>query len=148
MAERREALKPEIIWNIEKGLELTADEIGQAERARATMYERVSSFFQEFDLLICPAVAAPPFDVDIRYLTEVAGHKFDNYVDWAGFTYASTLTTCPAISIPGGFTAEGLPVGLQMVGKPQGEASLLMHASLFESEAKLDEIEPLPIEPK
>ena len=59
-----------------------------------------------------------------------------------------TLTTCPAISIPGGFTAEGLPVGLQMVGRPQGEASLLMHASLFESEAKLDEIEPLPIEPK
>ena len=148
LAERRAALKPEIIWNIEKGLELTADEIGRAERARASMYERVSRFFQEFDLLICPTVAVPPFDVDIRYLTEVAGHQFDNYVDWAGFTYAITLTTCPAISIPGGFTAEGLPVGLQMVGRPHGEANLLMYASLFEKEVKLDEIAPLPITPK
>jgi len=121
---------------------LTADEIGRVERARASMYERVSRFFQEFDLLICPAVAVPPFDVDIRYLTEVAGHQFDNYVDWTRFTYAITLTTCPAISIPGGFTAEGLPVGLQMVGRPQGEANLLMYASLFEKEVKLDEIAP------
>ncbi len=148
LAERREDLKPEMIWNIEKGLTLTADEIGQAERARASMYQSVSKFFEEVDLLLCPAVAVPPFDVDIRYVTEVDGQEFDNYVDWLGFTYAITLTACPAISVPCGFTNDGLPVGLQMVGRPRGEADLLMSASLFESEAGINTLAALPIDPK
>ena len=147
-AERREDLKPEMVWNIEKGLALTADEIGRAERARATMYATVSRFFQDVDLLLCPAVAVPPFDVDTRYVTEVAGQSFDNYVDWLGFTYAISLIACPAISVPCGFTDGGLPIGLQMVGRPRGEAELLMFASLFEDAAGINAFASLPIEPK
>ncbi len=148
LEERRDLLKPEIIWNIEKGLKLTADEIGQAERARATMYEEVSRFFEKFDLLICPAVTVPPFDVEIRYITEVADRKFDNYVDWLGFTYAITLTTCPAISVPVGFNKDGLPIGLQMVGRPKGDGELLNFASVLEGEINIGDFVPLPIDPR
>ncbi len=148
LAERREDLKPEMVWNIEKGLALTTDEIGRAERARAAMYLSVSKFFEEVDLLLCPAVTVPPFDVDIRYVTEVAGQEFDNYVDWLGFTYAISLTACPAISVPCGFTGDGLPVGMQMIGRPRGEAELLMFASLFESEAGISTVAALPIDPR
>ena len=86
LAEHREKLKPEVIWNIEQGLKLTADEIGRATRAREALYRRVVEFFDVYDLLLTPAVIVPPFDVDRRYVEEVEGHRFDNYVDWLGIT--------------------------------------------------------------
>ena len=92
---------------------------------------------REYDLLVCPTVSVPPFDVDIRYLTEVDGVQMDNYVDWLLLTFALTLTACPAISVPCGFTESGLPVGLQLVGPPRGEAPLLSAAALFEEAAGL-----------
>ena len=67
----------------------------------------------------------PPFPVENRYVAECAGKKFDNYVEWLGIVYAITLVCCPALSLPCGFTASGLPVGLQVVAPPRGEAQLL-----------------------
>ncbi len=130
----RELLKPEIVLNIEQGLKLTTDEVAAAERARAVLYGRVAAFFSDYDLLLCPAAIVPPFDVEARHVTEVEGHRFepDHYFAWTAICYAITPTTCPAISVPCGFTAEGLPVGLQMVGRPRGEAKLLAAAHLFE----------------
>ena len=90
----------------------------------------------------------PPFDVEIRYITEVADHKFDNYVDWLGFTYTITLTTCPAISVPVGFNKDGLPIGLQMVGRPKGDGELLKFASLLEGEINMGDVVTLPIDPR
>ena len=112
----RAALKPEVVWNIEMGLALTGAEIGLAERERAALYQRVVAFFAEYDLLLCPAVLAPPFPVEQRYLSEAAGVKFETYVSWLALSFAITLTHCPALSLPCGFTAAGLPVGLQIVG--------------------------------
>ena len=66
-----------------------------------------------------PATIVPPFDVDIRYVTEVEGHTLDTYFDWYAIAYAITITSCPAVSVPCGFTADGLPVGLQLVGAPR-----------------------------
>lgn len=134
---RRDALKPELIWNIEKGLALQSDEIGRAEIARSKLYNRMARFFADHDLLLCPAVIVPPFDVDIRYIEEVDGHKFDNYVDWLGITFVISLTGCPAISTPAGFTEDGLPVGLQIIGPPQSEARVLAAAALMEAEMGL-----------
>ena len=112
----RDALKPEIVWNIEKGLALDADRIARAERARGAIYQRCVRFFERHELLLCPCVIVPPFDVDTRWIDEIDGHRFDNYVDWLGLTFVLTLTACPSASVPVGFTAAGLPVGLQIPG--------------------------------
>ena len=137
LREHRDLLKPEVVWNIEKGLALTADDIGRAERARGALYQRTAEFFQRYDLLVSPAVVAPPFDVDTRYVTEVAGVTFDTYVGWLVLSFALTLTACPALSVPCGFTRAGLPVGLQLMAPRANEAALLSAAALFEQAAGL-----------
>jgi len=126
-------LKPDIVWNIEQGRKLTAEEIGRAERARSKLYQRVVAWFEDFDLLICPATIVAPFDAGERYVAEVEGHRFDDYSQWMAICYAITITGCPAISVPCGFTDAGLPVGLQIVGKPRGERALLAAAHRFET---------------
>ena len=128
----RDALKPEIVWNIEKGLALDADRIARAERARGAIYQRCVQFFERHELLLCPCVIVPPFDVETRWIDEIDGHRFDNYVDWLGLTFVLTLTACPSASVPVGFTAAGLPVGLQILGPPRGEAAVLRAAAAIE----------------
>lgn len=139
----RSELKPEVVWNIEAGLRLSAREIGHAERARAKLYARVAAFFERYPLLLCPAVLVAPFDVDVRYVEYVDGQRFETYVDWLIATFAITLTALPALSVPCGFTPAGLPVGLQMVGPPRGEALLLSAAAAFEAAAGLTARTPL-----
>lgn len=141
----RDQLKPEVIWNIEKGLALDRRDVEKAQVARGALFHRVRVFFEQYDLLVCPTVSVPPFDVNIRYLTDVDGVRMDNYVDWLLLTFALTLTACPAISVPCGFTKSGLPVGLQLVGPPRGEAQLLSAAALFEEAVGL--MEKTPIDP-
>jgi amidase len=128
----RDALKPEIVWNIEKGLALTAADIARAEHQRAAMFHRGLAFFETYDLLLTPATIVAPFPVGQRYVEECAGHRFTNYVEWLAIAYAITLLACPAISIPAGFTSEGLPVGLQMVAPPRADGRLLAGARALE----------------
>ena len=142
LEKRRDKLKPEMVWNIEEGLKLTSEEISRAERDRAVLYGRVAAFFEDYDLLLCPTTIVPPFDVDSRYVTEVEGHEFETYVDWMAICFAITLTACPAISVPCGFTGDGLPVGLQIVGRPRGESALLAAAYLFEEAAGIASMTP------
>ncbi|MDG2268991.1 MAG: amidase family protein, partial [Alphaproteobacteria bacterium] len=85
---------------------------------------------------------------NIRYIEEVDGHTFDNYVDWIYITYAITLTGCPAISVPAAFTDSGLPVGIQLVGRPYGEAELLSYAAQLEEILALGRMTPMmPMDP-
>ena len=129
---KRELLKPEVIWNIEEGLKLTVEQLARAEAQRIAMTQRTLDFFKTYDLLLAPATIVAPFPVENRYVAECAGKKFDNYVEWLGIVYAITLVCCPALSLPCGFTASGLPVGLQMVAASRGEAQLLAGAKLLE----------------
>jgi len=129
---KRDMLKPEVIWNIEEGLKLTVEQLERAEAQRVAMTARTLEFFGTYDLLLTPATIVAPFPVENRYVAECAGKKFDNYVEWLGIVYAITLVCCPALSLPCGFTASGLPVGLQMVAPPRGEAQLLAGARLLE----------------
>ncbi len=129
---KRELLKPEVIWNIEEGLKLTVEQLERAEAQRVAMTARTLEFFGTYDLLLTPATIVAPFPVENRYVAECAGKKFDNYVEWLGIVYAITLVCCPALSLPCGFTASGLPVGLQMVAPPRGEAQLLAGAKVLE----------------
>jgi amidase len=128
----RDLLKPEVIWNIEEGLKLSVEKLERAEAQRIAMAGRALEFFETYDLLLTPATIVAPFPVENRYVAECAGKKFDNYVEWLGIVYAITLACCPALSLPCGFTTSGLPVGLQMVGPPRGEAQLLAGAKLLE----------------
>jgi amidase len=129
---KRDQLKPEVIWNIEEGLKLTVEQIERAETQRVAMTARTLEFFRTYDLLLTPATIVAPFPVENRHVAECAGHKFDNYVEWLAIVYAITLVCSPALSLPCGFTASGLPVGLQMVAAPRGEAQLLAGAKVLE----------------
>lgn len=132
LREHRDLLKPEVIWNIEKGLALSVEEIAKAEAQRLALASRMLAFFTDYDLLLAPATIVAAFPVEQRYLAECAGHRFDNYVEWLAIVYAITVTCCPALSLPCGFTAEGLPVGLQIVAPPRAEAGLLAGARVLE----------------
>ena len=129
---KRDMLKPEVIWNIEEGLKLTVEQLERAEAQRVAMTARTVEFFKTYDLLLVPTTIVAPFPIEQRYVAECAGKKFENYVEWLGIVYAITLACCPALSLPCGFTASGLPVGLQMVAPPRGEAKLLAGAKVLE----------------
>lgn len=138
-----DALKPEMVWNIEKGLRLTMADIAAAEANRAAIIREANRFFDSYDLLMTPATIVPPYPVTERYVTECAGVSFDNYIEWLAIAYAITLTTAPALSLPCGFTAAGLPVGLQIVARPRGEAKLLGAAAMLERLLDLNTGEPI-----
>jgi amidase len=146
LATERRRIKPDIVWNTELGLKLGGAEIAAAERKRAALYGRVLEFFATYDLLVCPCRPVPAFDVDLRHPETIDGHRPETYIASSALTYAVTLTSCPAISVPCGFTRDGRAVGLQIVGRPRGEAALLGAAALFEQLMGLDRL--LPIDPR
>jgi amidase len=96
---------------------------------------------------VAPAVCTPPLDVAIRWVKEVDGMRFDNYVEWLRLASVVTMTSCPGLALPAGFTEDGRPVGLQLVGRPRGEAALLSAAAALEEVldlARLTPIDPRP----
>ncbi|MEL6477952.1 MAG: amidase family protein [Pseudomonadota bacterium] len=145
-ADHRDKLKPDVIWNIEKGMNLSGTEIARALRLRSEIAARAATFFETYDLLLAPATIVQPFAVEDRTVTECNGVVFETYIDWLAIVFAITLTGCPALSLPCGFTADGLPVGLQMVAPIRQEAALLSHAAALEGELALDlgPIDPRP----
>jgi amidase len=128
----RDKLKDTVIWNIEEGTKLTGPQIGAAERKRTELYHRVRNFMETYEFLILPVSQVPPFDVNERWLTEINGVKMDTYIDWMKSCYYITVTGLPAISVPCGFTPEGLPVGVQIVGRHQDDLGVLQLAHAFE----------------
>lgn len=129
----RAKLKPEVVWNIEEGLKLTAADLAVAEADRARLRRDMLKFLDTHTVLITPAAPVAPFPVERRYVDEIGGRKLDTYLDWMMLGYAITICGCPAISIPCGLTAQGLPVGLQIVGRPYEEAALLQTAAWCET---------------
>jgi amidase len=149
LRDKREQLKPEVIWNIEEGLKLTVEQLERAEAQRVAMTARTLEFFQKYDLLLTPATIVAPFPIENRYVAECNGRQFTNYIEWLAIVYAITLVCCPALSLPCGFTESGLPVGLQMVAPPRGEARLLAGAKVLEDILVLRGITPIdPRTPK
>jgi amidase len=142
----RDKLKPEVIWNIEKGLKLTMDEIERAEAQRLVLSARLLAFFDKYDLLLAPTTIVAAFPIEQRYLAECAGKKFDNYVEWLAIVYAITLACGAAMSLPCGFTRENLPVGLQIIGPSRAEGRVLAGAKVLEDILGLRGT--LPIDPR
>ena len=138
---RRHA-KDAAVWNIEKGLGLSADELIAAEIERTQIYRRTARFFERYDALLCPAAQVAPFPIGDEWVREINGQPMATYIDWMTVCCAITITSAPAISVPGGFTPDGLPVGLQIVGAPGRDLEVLKVARLFEQATEHHKVRP------
>ena len=127
-----ELLKESIVWNVDEGRKLTGADLARAERLHAALFHRVREFFDRYDLLLLPVSQVVPFDAALEYPTTVGGQEQQTYLDWMRSAYFVTATGCPALSVPAGFTADGLPVGLQVVGPHHGDLAVLQAGYAFE----------------
>jgi len=128
----RERIKATVIWNIEQGRMLREEDLTRVAREREASRTRVEAFFSRFAFLALPVSQVPPFDVDLEYPTEVEGVAMPTYLDWMASCWVITVTGHPAISVPCGFTEDGLPVGVQIVGRRGADLDVLRLAHAFE----------------
>jgi amidase len=140
--QHRELMKDTVVWNIEKGLGLTAPDLARAEWQRSCFYHRVREFLEEYEFLVLPTAQVTPFPVEQEWVREINGIKLENYIDWMAVCCIISLTGLPAISVPCGFTAKGLPVGLQIVGRHHADMSVLQLAHAFEQATNYNRIRP------
>jgi amidase len=142
----RDLIKPDIIWNTEKGLAQTPSRLAWAERERAAFFRRFAEMFETYDIFVSPSAATPAFDVNLRFPEYVDGRKLTDYMGASTLNAAVTMTSCPAVAVPCGFDRFGRPIGLQVTAPIRGEARALAAAALFEQLAGLDKL--LPIDPR
>ena len=125
-------IKPENVWNIEYGLNLDTRTILQSMRAQGEVFSSAANFMQNYDLLLCPATITAAYPVEERYPGFSEGVPYHDYYRWLAIAYAITATTLPVITLPMGTTGAGLPVGMQLIGKPHGEIELFRYAAWIE----------------
>lgn len=129
---KRSQLKQTVIWNIEEGQRLSGSQVARAERKRTELFARMRAFFERWDYLVCPVAQVLPFDVNTEYPMAIDGKPLANYIEWMRSCYRISATTLPAISVPAGFSRDGLPVGLQIVGRYLDDFGVLQVAHAFE----------------
>jgi amidase len=125
-------LKDTVRWNVELGRSLGLADHATASVAHADLMQRVRGFFDRYDVLALPTCQVLPFDVELDWPHEVDGESMPTYIDWMRSCSDITLTGCPAVSMPAAFSPDGLPVGVQFVGRPQGDVDLLRFARVWE----------------
>jgi amidase len=134
---RRQDMKDTVIWNIEEGARLTGPQVARAEARRTILYHRVRSFMEQYEFIAAPVVQVPPFDVNQPWVTEIDGRPMETYLDWMKSCYLISATGLPALSVPCGFTPEGLPVGLQLIGRHQDDLGVLQLGYAFQQQTQL-----------
>jgi amidase len=130
--QHRDKMKPEAVWEIESGRDLTGDAIAKAMQLHGELMQRMRRFQEKYEFLICAVNQVPPFDARLDWPREIDGVKMETYLDWMKSAYWITSTFCPAISVPAGFTPDGLPVGIQLVGRYRDDLGVLQLAHAFE----------------
>ncbi|WP_116451996.1 amidase [Blastococcus litoris] len=138
-----EKLKESIRWNAEMGARLSGSDLARAEQLHTRLYERMVAFFGQYDVLLAPTTQVLPFPVEIEYPTEIAGVDQDNYLEWMRSCTVISATGCPALSVPGGFTGDGLPVGLQVIGAPRADRQVLEVGHAFEQATRFGDRPPV-----
>ncbi len=132
----RDQVKDTVVWEVERGSKLTAADIARADMLHSEIWERMRIFLDKYEYFILPTTQALPFDVNQPYVTEIAGVKLNAYTDWMKSCYLISILETPSISMPCGYTPEGLPVGLQIVGRHRNEWSVLQIAHAFEQSTR------------
>ena len=132
----REKVKPEAQWEYDQSLDLTGTQLMKASATRTRYYQSMLSLFESFDVLAIPTAQVWPFDVKARWPQTIAGRTMDTYHRWMEVVLYPTFAGLPAISVPAGFNAQGLPMGLQLIGKPKGDFELLQVAHAYEMAAQ------------
>ena len=128
----RDQIKDTIVWNIEAGRQLSGPQLGRMAQMHAELHQRVATFMETYDFLVLPVSQVAPFDITQPYVTDINGEPMTTYLDWMRSCYYISVTGLPAISVPCGFTPDGLPVGVQIVGRHRQERSVLQLAYAFE----------------
>lgn len=144
LRDHRAQLKDTVIWNVERGLALSVDQVLRANQLRAAQFLRMSAFLERFDVLVLPVSQVVPFPVEVDWVRSVDGVPMATYIDWMQSCSLITMTSHPALSLPCGFTPEGLPVGAQIVGRYRGEAELLAFAAAWEAALGISSQRPAP----
>jgi Asp-tRNA(Asn)/Glu-tRNA(Gln) amidotransferase A subunit family amidase len=129
----REQMDPILVQRIERSQRMDAQSFERAQQRRTQLWLTVQRFFERYDVLVTPVTAVAPFSIDVQYPTRIAGRDVTSPVAWFPFTFPFAITGQPAISVPCGWTAEGLPVGLQIVGGRHADATVLKVAAAFEA---------------
>jgi amidase len=127
-----DAFKDTLKAEIEEGLRLTGTDLARAEVARVEIWRRFQRFLESYEYFVLPTTQVLPFDIETPYPTAIAGTKFDHYIDWMKSCWYISATGNPAASVPGGFTPEGLPMGVQIVGRNKQDFAVLQLAHAFE----------------
>ena len=140
--ESRAALKPEAIWEIERGRALSAEEILEASALRSDWLRRALELFETHDALALPTAQVWPFPVDQTWPREVAGETMDTYHRWMEVVVPASLAGLPALAMPAGFGPGGLPMGVQLIGRPGGEAELLGLAETYHRATRWPQTRP------
>ncbi|MBB2912889.1 amidase [Streptosporangium becharense] len=128
----QERLGANVRWNVERGREVTGADLARAERLRSGLYRRMHDFFGEYDFILAPVSQVPPFPVEAPYVSEINGEALPDYLAWMRSAYWVSVLHAPAASVPCGFTAGGLPVGVQIIGPPFADMRVLRLAHAFE----------------
>ncbi len=127
-------VKASVRWNVEVGRQLSGRDLARAEVLHTQLFHRVRRFFERYDVLLLPVSQVVPFDAELEYPTTVGGVPQQTYLDWMRSAYWISATGCPALSVPGGFTDDGLPVGLQVVGPHRADLLVLQVGHAFEQQ--------------
>src|SRR3954465_3049858 len=143
LEEHRDQIKATVVWNIEQGLGLSDDDVDRAVERMHAVRSSAERFFGEFDYLVQPVSQVPPFPIELEYPTEVAGEPMTTYLDWMASCWTITVLGGPAISVPCGWTGDGLPGGLQIVGPRGDDAGVLRLAGAFERATGQGRIRPV-----
>ena len=125
-------MKPEAQFEVESGLKVTAFDISDASAARTAWYQAVRRFMEKYEFFILPSAQVFPFDATVHWPKEVGGKPMDSYHRWMEVAVIVTMTGCPALNVPVGFNARGLPMGIQIVGRNQAELSCLQLAYAYD----------------
>jgi len=128
----RDQIKPEAVWEIESAAKLSGADVAGAVFRHGEIFEEMRRFQEKYDFLLCAVNQVPPFDASLDWPKEIEGVPMENYLAWMKSAYWISVTFCPAISVPAGFTPEGLPVGLQIVGRRWDDLGVLQIAHAFE----------------